>query len=119
MDKPIPDGHVEVLLFKDDTPITFYFNELETWKMPDEFANRLRFLYEDRTVIFFPENVRQVTMYGNSKSHQEAVQDWIHEQHRLRHPEPMPYQCRECSAIEGMFGPDALAKYLKGKPNDK
>jgi hypothetical protein len=96
IEKPVPDGHVEVLLFKSDVPLNFYFADMLTWKMPDEFANRLRFLYEDRTVIFFPENVQQITMYGNSPEFQEAVQVWILDQHQLNHPERMMYQCQHC-----------------------
>lgn len=97
MEKPVPDGHVEILLFKSDIPINYYFSDIETWKTPcHTHDNTLRIIYPDRIVNFPLENIKCYTLYPNSKQFQNQVSEWIRWQHDEGHPDEMPYQCQHC-----------------------
>lgn len=115
MDKPIPDGHVEILLFKSDIPINYYFSEIETWKTPCHTHDKtLRIIYSDRIINYPVENIKYWTLYPNGDQYRERVTRWIREQHDLGHPEENPYQCRHCIQSD-----EALAVLREKLADDK
>lgn len=115
MDKPVPDGHVEILLFKSDIPINYYFSDIETWKTPcHTHDNTLRIIYSDRVVNFPVENIKYYTLYPNSKQFQADIAEWIRYQHDAGHPDEMPYQCKWCQLSE-----EALAVLREKLTGDK
>lgn len=98
LSKPVPDGYVEILLFKSDIPINYYFSDIETWKTPGmTFDKTLKIIFKDRVVSYPVENIRCWTLYPNGPGFTHEVRAWVREQHDLGHPDENPYQCRHCS----------------------
>lgn len=115
LSKPVPDGHVEILLFKSDIPINYYFSDIETWKTPCHTHDQtLRIIYPDRVVNYPLENIKCYTLYPNSKGFQHEIGQWIREQHDLGHPDEMPYQCQHCVESD-----ETLAELRKRLAGDK
>lgn len=114
MDKPIPDGRLDILLFKDQL-ISYYFSEIETWKTPHLSPHRaLTIIFPDRKVFYPVENIKCWTLYPNSKQFQRQTDEWIRWQHDEGHPNEMPYQCQYC--VESN---ETLAELRKRLAGDK
>lgn len=116
LSKPVPDGKVEILLFKDDhNLITYYFSEIETWKTPIHTSdNTLKVIFHDRVVSYPAENIKCWTLYPNGKGYQYEIGEWIREQHDLGHPDNNPYQCKWCQQSD-----EALAVLREKLTGDK
>lgn len=114
MDKPTPDGRVDILLFKDQL-ISYYFSEIETWKTPGmTYDKTLKIIFSERVVSYPVENIKCWTLYPNSKQFQADIAEWIRYQHDAGHPDEMPYQCQHCVKSE-----NALFKLREKLTGDK
>lgn len=112
--KPVPNGRVDILLFKDQL-ISYYFSEIETWKTPGmTFDKTLKIIFKDRVVSYPVENIKCWTLYPNGPGFTHEVRAWVREQHDLGHPEENPYQCRHCIESE-----NALFKLREKLTGDK
>lgn len=115
MDMPTPDGRVDILLFKDEYQlVSYYFSEIETWKVPRQTLDRtLKIIFKDRVVSYPVENIKCWTLYGNSKKYQDELQIWLLWQHDHGHPDTHPFgECKYCRQSQEALV--ALREKLRG-----